>query len=68
MMAELDSKTAAAIVRDVAAETAITDSKLTYGPEEKAFRAEIEREWTAWRKAHPNARLEVPTDIEGLPD
>jgi hypothetical protein len=64
----MDSETAAAIVRDVSIGIAVADSKVTYGPEEKAFRSKVESEWTAWLKTHPGARLEVPADIDGLPD
>lgn len=65
-MAKLDSATTAIIVRDIAANVAPKNSKITYNKEALEFRKKVKKEWLAWKKAHPGARLSVPNDIEGI--
>jgi hypothetical protein len=67
MTGQLDSGTAAAIVRDIATGTPIAKSAVDYGAQETQFRKSVEVEWEAYLKAHPRAQLDVPTDVDGLP-
>lgn len=64
--ANLDSTTMAHIIRDIAANISPQKSKLKYTKEAMDFRAKVISEWEKHRKINPKARLEVPTDIEGL--
>lgn len=64
----IDGLDAATIVRDVAANTPPQRSKLKYTREMLAYRHVIEKEWEAWRRDNPKATLEVPPDIDGLPN
>lgn len=64
----MDGLDAAQIVRDVAANVPPQKSRLKYTREMLSYRYEVEKEWEAWLKENPKARLEVPPDIDGLPD
>ena len=66
-MAKINSDIAAQIVRDVAADVPMDKSKVKYGSKERAFRDEVAAEWEIFLAAHPDAQLEVPPDIDGLP-
>lgn len=67
MIGKLDSTAAATIVRDIATGTPIANSTLEYGAQETHFRRSVEADWEAYRKTHPRAQLDVPTDVDGLP-
>ncbi len=62
----VDTLTAADIIRDVAADIQPEDSKLEYTQDMLEYRKVIEDDWAEARKRFPNARLEVPADIDGL--
>jgi hypothetical protein len=62
-MAEMDGDVAQKVMYDVAGEVSIADSKLTYTPEMRQFRHDVEEEFAAWKKVHPDAVLHIPAEI-----
>ena len=55
----ISGETATKIAIDVGNQTPPDKSRLKYGPEELAFREQVEKEWAAYRAKHPDAILDV---------
>jgi len=62
----MDTQIMLKIVREVSANISVKVSKIKYNKEYLQFRKSIEQQWYKYRKHNPFARLDVPTDINGL--